>query len=69
MDNQNQNNNDKKVISEEEKRRRKEKSMATKNKKSSPEYLELEKELRKIEEEEIAQRKLELKKRMAKLLK
>ena len=69
MDNQNQNNNDKKVISEEEKRRRKEKSMATKNKKSSPEYLSLEKELRKIEEEEIAQRKLELKKRMAKLLK
>lgn len=69
MDNQNQNNNDKKVISEEEKRRRKEKSMATKNKKSSPEYLALEKELRKIEEEEIAQRKIELKKRMAKLLK
>lgn len=69
MDNQNQNNNDKKVISEEEKRRRKEKSMATKNKKSSPEYLALEKELRDIEEQEIAQRKLELKKRMAELLK
>lgn len=65
----NNNNNAKKELTEEERNKRKEKSNATKNKKSSPEYLALEKELRKIEEEEIAQRKLELKKRMAKLLK
>ena len=41
----NNNNNAKKELTEEEKHKRKEKSNATKNKKSSPEYLALEKEL------------------------
>ena len=65
----NNNNNAKKELTEEEKNKRKEKSNATKNKKSSPEYLALEKELREIEEQEIAKRKSDLKKQMAKLLK
>ncbi len=69
---ENHNNNDLEDLNnlmQEQEQRRKEKSNATKNKKSSPEYLALEKELREIEEQEIAKRKSDLKKQMAKLLK
>ena len=57
-----------KIISEEEKKEEKKNQWLLKIK-NLVRIFSIRKELRKIEEEEIAQRKLELKKRMAKLLK